>query len=162
MTRDRDSAQAKASTLVEALPWLARFHGCTVVLKYGGHSMTDPPLAASFAADVVFLRYAGQRPVVVHGGGPQINQHLDKLGIESAFAGGLRVTTPETMDVVRMVLVGQVQRDVVGLLNQHGPFAVGMSGEDAHLFSAERRDAIVDGQPVDIGLVGGDGDLTPE
>ncbi len=154
MTRDRQTAQSKAATLVEALPWLERFHGRTVVLKYGGHAMTDPSLAASFAADVVFLRYAGLRPVVVHGGGPQINKHLDKLGIESKFAGGLRVTTPETMDVVRMVLVGQVQRDVVGLLNQHGPFAVGLSGEDAHLFTAERRDAVVDGKPVDIGLVG--------
>jgi acetylglutamate kinase len=154
MTRNREMAQAKAATLVEALPWLERFHGRTVVLKYGGHAMTDPQLAASFAADVVFLRYAGLRPVVVHGGGPQINAQLDKLGIEPRFAGGLRVTTPETMDVVRMVLVGQVQRDVVGLLNQHGPFAVGMSGEDAHLFTAEKRFAIVDGDEVDIGLVG--------
>jgi acetylglutamate kinase len=154
MTRHRDVAEAKAATLVEALPWLERFHGRTVVLKYGGHAMTDPGLAASFAADVVFLRYAGLRPVVVHGGGPQINAQLDKLGIEPRFAGGLRVTTPETMDVVRMVLVGQVQREVVGLLNQHGPFAVGMSGEDAHLFTAEKRHAIVDGEPVDIGLVG--------
>jgi acetylglutamate kinase len=154
MTRHRDLAQSKAATLVEALPWLERFHGRTVVLKYGGHAMTDPGLAASFAADVVFLRYAGLRPVVVHGGGPQINAQLDKLGIEPKFAGGLRVTTPETMDVVRMVLVGQVQREVVGLLNQHGPFAVGMSGEDAHLFTAEKRYAIVDGEPVDIGLVG--------
>jgi acetylglutamate kinase len=154
MTRNRDMAQAKAATLVEALPWLERFHGRTVVLKYGGHAMADQALAASFAADVVFLRYAGLRPVVVHGGGPQINAQLDKLGIEPKFAGGLRVTTPETMDVVRMVLVGQVQREVVGLLNQHGPFAVGMSGEDAHLFTAEKRHAIVDGEPVDIGLVG--------
>ena len=103
------------------MPYLARFHGSTVVVKYGGHAMTDPALAASFAADVVFLRYAGLRPVVVHGGGPQINAQLDKLGIEPRFAGGLRVTTPETMDVVRMVLVGQVQREVVGLLNAHGP-----------------------------------------
>ncbi|HET9186970.1 MAG TPA: acetylglutamate kinase, partial [Acidothermaceae bacterium] len=149
MSRDRLLAQSKAATLVEALPWLERFHGRTVVLKYGGHAMTDPSLAASFAADVVFLRYAGLRPVVVHGGGPQINAQLDKLGIQPAFAGGLRVTTPETMDVVRMVLVGQVQRDVVGLLNQHGPFAVGLSGEDAHLFTAEKRPAIVDGEPVD-------------
>jgi len=154
MTRDRASAQAKAATLHEALPYLARFHGSTVVVKYGGHAMTDPALAASFAADIVFLRYAGLRPVVVHGGGPQINTHLDKLGIEPKFAGGLRVTTPETMHVVRMVLVGQVQRDVVGLLNTHGPFAVGLSGEDGHLFTAVRRPAIVAGLPVDIGLVG--------
>jgi acetylglutamate kinase len=161
MTRDRDTAQAKASTLVEALPWLARFHGRTVVVKYGGHAMTDPALAASFAADVVFLRYAGLRPVIVHGGGPQINTQLGKLGIEPKFAGGLRVTTAETMDVVRMVLVGQVQRDVVGLLNRHGPVAVGMSGEDAQLFTAERRDARVDCRPVDIGLVGDVVDVQP-
>ncbi len=153
-TKDLESAQAKAATLHEALPYLARFHGSTVVVKYGGHAMTDPVLAASFAADIVFLRYAGLRPVVVHGGGPQINVQLDKLGIEPAFAGGLRVTTPETMDVVRMVLVGQVQREVVGLLNVHGPFAVGLSGEDGQLFTAVRRPAIVDGEPVDIGLVG--------
>jgi acetylglutamate kinase len=154
MSRDRDSAQAKAATLHEALPYLSRFHGSTVVVKYGGHAMTDPALAASFAADVVFLRYSGLRPVVVHGGGPQINAQLDRLGIEPRFEGGLRVTTPETMDVVRMVLVGQVQRDVVGLLNAHGPFAVGLSGEDAHLFTAQRRAAVVDGVSVDIGLVG--------
>jgi acetylglutamate kinase len=154
VTRDRSSAQAKAATLHEALPYLARFHGSTVVVKYGGHAMTDSALAASFAADIVFLRYAGLRPVVVHGGGPQINAQLDKLGIEPKFAGGLRVTTPETMDVVRMVLVGQVQREVVGLLNAHGPFAVGLSGEDGHLFTASRRPAMVDGAPVDIGLVG--------
>jgi acetylglutamate kinase len=154
MSRDRSSAQAKAATLHEALPYLARFHGSTVVVKYGGHAMTDPALAASFAADIVFLRYAGLRPVVVHGGGPQINVQLDKLGIEPKFAGGLRVTTAETMDVVRMVLVGQVQRHVVGLLNAHGPFAVGLSGEDGRLFTATRRPAIVDGLPVDIGLVG--------
>jgi acetylglutamate kinase len=161
VSRDRSSAQVKASTLVEALPWLERFHGRTVVLKYGGHAMADPQLAASFAADVVFLRYAGLRPVVVHGGGPQINEQLDRLGIESQFTGGLRVTTAETMDVVRMVLVGQVQREVVGLLNRHGPFAIGMSGEDAHLFTAERRDAMVDGAPVDIGLVGDIVDVQP-
>src|SRR5690348_757813 len=154
MTRERKTAQAKAATLVEALPWLERFHGRTVVLKYGGHAMADPQLAASFAADVVFLRYAGLRPVVVHGGGPQIDAQLDRLGIERKFIGGLRVTTPETMDVVRMVLVGQVQREVVGLLNQHGPFAVGMSGEDAQLFTARRRHVMVDGAAVDIGLVG--------
>ena len=153
-SRDLESAQAKASTLHEALPYLARFHGCTVVVKYGGHAMTDPALAASFAADIVFLRYAGLRPVVVHGGGPQINTQLDALGIEAKFAGGLRVTTAQTMNVVRMVLVGQVQREVVGLLNAHGPFGVGLSGEDGQLFTAVRRPAIVDGEPVDIGFVG--------
>ena len=102
----------------------------------------------------MFLRYAGLRPVVVHGGGPQISAHLDRLGVPTTFRAGLRVTTPETMNVVRMVLTGQVNRDVVGLINRHGPFAVGMSGEDANLFTASRRGAIVDGEPVDIGLVG--------
>ena len=153
MTRT-EQALTKAGVLVEALPWLERFHGRTVVVKYGGHAMAEESLRRAFAEDVVFLRYAGIRVVVVHGGGPQINAHLDRLGIDQVFTGGLRVTTPETMDVVRMVLVGQVQRDIVGLLNQHGPFAVGISGEDAHLFTAERRPAIVDGEEVDIGLVG--------
>jgi len=153
MTRT-EHALAKAGVLVEVLPWLERFHGRTVVVKYGGHAMADESLRRAFAEDVVFLRYAGIRVVVVHGGGPQINAHLDRLGIDQVFTGGLRVTTPETMDVVRMVLVGQVQRDIVGLLNQHGPFAVGISGEDARLFTAERRPAIVDGEEVDIGLVG--------
>jgi acetylglutamate kinase len=153
MTRSVE-AQRKASVLVEALPWLERFHGRTIVVKYGGHAMADDVLRESFAEDIVFLRYAGIRVVVVHGGGPQINAHLDKLGIEQVFAGGLRVTTPETMDVVRMVLVGQVQREIVGLLNQHGAFAVGLSGEDARLFTATRRTAMVDGETVDLGLVG--------
>jgi acetylglutamate kinase len=153
MTRLTD-AHAKAVALVEALPWLERFHGRTIVVKYGGHAMADAALRETFAEDVVFLRYAGIRVVVVHGGGPQINAHLDRLGIEQVFAGGLRVTTPETMDIVRMVLVGQVQREIVGLLNQHGPFAVGVSGEDARLFTASRTHAVVDGESVDLGLVG--------
>jgi acetylglutamate kinase len=148
------AALPKAAALVEALPWLKRFSGRTVVVKYGGNAMTSDALRASFAEDVVFLRYAGVRVVVVHGGGPQITAHLDRLGLQSEFRGGLRVTTPETMQVVRMVLVGQVNSDVVSLVNEHGPFAVGLSGEDAQLFTAERRDAIVDGEPVDIGLVG--------
>ena len=148
------AALPKAAALVEALPWLERFSGRTVVVKYGGNAMTSPELQRAFAQDVVFLRYAGVRVVVVHGGGPQITAHLDRLGIESEFRGGLRVTTPETVEVVRMVLVGQVNSDVVGLVNAHGPFAVGLSGEDAQLFTAERRDAVVDGQPVDVGLVG--------
>ncbi|WP_425428120.1 acetylglutamate kinase [Allonocardiopsis opalescens] len=133
---------------------MQRFHGRTVVVKYGGHAMADRELREVFAQNIVFLRYAGIRVVVVHGGGPQINAHLDRLGVRSHFTAGLRVTTPETMDVVRMVLVGQVNRDVVGLVNQYGPFAVGMSGEDAHLFTAERKHALVDGEPVDIGMVG--------
>ncbi|MER6000046.1 acetylglutamate kinase [Nonomuraea angiospora] len=148
------SAQAKAESLIEALPWLTRFHGATIVIKYGGNAMTDESLKAGFAEDVVFLQHAGLRPVVVHGGGPQISSALARLGIESTFTAGLRVTTPEAMEVVRMVLVGQVNRDIVGLVNRHGPFAVGMSGEDAHLFTAVRKHAIVDGEPVDIGQVG--------
>jgi acetylglutamate kinase len=154
MTSRSVDYQQTAAALVEALPWLEQFHGKTVVVKYGGHAMTDEPLREAFAQDVVFLRYAGIRVVVVHGGGPQINAHLDRLGIEQKFAGGLRVTTPETMDVVRMVLVGQVQREIVGLLNAHGPFAVGLSGEDARLMTASRRPGIVEGEEVDIGLVG--------
>lgn len=152
----------KAQALVEALPWLARFSGRTVVIKYGGNAMTSAELAEAFAQDVIFLRYAGIRVVVVHGGGPQITAHLDRLGVASTFTGGLRVTTPETMQVVRMVLVGQVNRDVVGVLNGHGPFAVGMSGEDARLFTAQRRPALLDGQEVDVGLVGDVVDVQPE
>jgi acetylglutamate kinase len=153
-TAATQDALAKAATLIEALPWLERFHGQTVVIKFGGHAMTDDALCAAFAEDVVFLRYAGLRPVVVHGGGPQISEHLDRLGIESTFAAGLRVTTPEAMDVVRMVLTGQVNREVVGMINRHGPFAVGMSGEDANLLTATRAQATVDGVAVDLGQVG--------
>jgi acetylglutamate kinase len=154
LSRDLTAAQAKAATLIEALPWLARLHGATVVVKYGGHAMTEPHLRKAFAADMVFLRYAGIRPVVVHGGGPQISAMLGRLGIDSEFRGGLRVTTPEAMDVVRMVLVGQVGRELVGLINGYGPFAVGLSGEDAGLFTAVRRPAYVNGEAVDVGLVG--------
>lgn len=153
-TRPLDIATSKAATLVEALPWLERFRDALVVVKYGGNAMTDDTLKAAFAADIAFLRYAGLRVVVVHGGGPQIQQMLDRLGIESEFRGGLRVTTPEAMDVVRMVLTGQVSRELVGLINQHGSLAVGMSGEDAALFGARRRRAEVDGESVDLGLVG--------
>jgi len=147
-------AGAKAATLIDALPWLARFHGKVVVVKYGGNAMSSPRLRQAFAEDVVFLRYAGLRPVVVHGGGPQITEHLDRLGIPTEFRAGLRVTSAEAMQVVRMVLVGQVNRDIVNLINDHRPFAVGLSGEDGCLLTAERRPAIVDGEPVDIGQVG--------
>jgi len=156
------AALPKTQVLVEALPWLARFHGATVVIKYGGHAMSTPALREAFAEDVVFLRLAGIRVVVVHGGGPQITAHLDRLGVPSTFTGGLRVTTPETMQIVRMVLVGQVNRDVVGLVNNHGPFAVGLSGEDANMFTARRRGAVVDGEEVDIGLVGDVVEVAPE
>jgi acetylglutamate kinase len=157
-----ERALRKAAVLTEALPWLEQFHGKTVVVKYGGNAMVDDTLKRAFAEDIVFLRYAGLRPVVVHGGGPQISAMLERLGIDSEFKGGLRVTTEETMDVVRMVLVGQVQRELVGLLNQHGPLAVGLSGEDAGLFTAERYGPLVDGERVDIGLVGDVVKVRPE
>jgi acetylglutamate kinase len=144
----------KAEVLIEALPWLQEFSGALVVVKYGGNAMVDDTLKAAFAQDMVFLRQVGLRPVVVHGGGPQINAMLGRLGIPSEFRGGLRVTTPEAMEVVRMVLTGQVGRELVGLLNAHGPHAVGLSGEDGALLGAARRTAVVDGEPVDVGLVG--------
>jgi acetylglutamate kinase len=150
----RDEALAKAATLVDALPWLARFHDKIIVVKFGGNAMTSPELQAAFAEDVMFLRYAGLKPVIVHGGGPQITDHLNRLGIESQFRGGLRVTTPEMISVVRMVLTGHVNAEIVNLLNDHGSFAIGLSGEDASLLTAERRTALVDGEPVDLGQVG--------
>jgi acetylglutamate kinase len=149
-----EEAQAKAAVLAEALPWLREFQDAVVVVKYGGNAMVDDELRRAFAEDMVFLRLAGIRPVVVHGGGPQITSMLERLDMPGEFRGGLRVTTPETMDVVRMVLVGQVGRELVGLVNAHGPLAVGMSGEDARLFTAARRTARVDGEDVDVGLVG--------
>ncbi len=155
-------ATAKAATLAEALPWLKTYHGKTIVVKYGGNAMTDDTLKEAFARDIVFLRYAGFQPVVVHGGGPQISRMLDRLQIKSEFRGGLRVTTPEAMDVVRMVLVGQVGRELVGLINSHGPLAVGLSGEDAGLFTAEPANTIVDGEEVDLGLVGEVARVRPE
>ncbi|MFG2833835.1 acetylglutamate kinase [Streptomyces zaomyceticus] len=136
------------------VPWSEELQGRTVVLKCGGSTLVDPALRRSFAQDVVELWHAGLHPVVVHGGGPQISSMLDRLALEVRFEAGMRVTTPEAMDVVRMVLTGQVQRDLVGAINAHGPFAVGMSGEDAHTLTAERRPAWVDGRPVDIGFVG--------
>jgi acetylglutamate kinase len=152
----------KAATLAGALPWLMKYHGKVIVVKYGGNAMTDDTLKTAFAEDIAFLRYAGFKPIVVHGGGPQISRMLDRLGIESEFRGGLRVTTPEAMDVVRMVLVGQVQRELVGLINQHGHIAVGLSGEDAGLFTAEATGTVVDGEEVDLGLVGEVSRVRPE
>ncbi|GAA5195803.1 acetylglutamate kinase [Arthrobacter gyeryongensis] len=156
-TRENTSmsdAQDKAATLIEALPWIQRFAGTTMVIKYGGNAMVNEELRRAFAEDVVFLHHVGIHPVVVHGGGPQINSMLGRLGIESEFKGGLRVTTPEAMDVVRMVLTGQVGRELVGLINSHGPYAVGMSGEDGGLLRAVRTGTVVDGEEVDLGLVG--------
>ncbi|WP_454084704.1 acetylglutamate kinase [Georgenia sp. Marseille-Q6866] len=144
----------KAEVLLQALPWLRRFAGTRVVIKYGGNAMVDENLQRAFAADVLFLHQVGMQPVVVHGGGPQISAMLDRLQIASEFRGGLRVTTPEAMAVVRMVLTGQVQRDLVSLLNVDTAHAVGISGEDGGLLRAERRTAVVDGEPVDVGLVG--------
>jgi acetylglutamate kinase len=132
------NAAEKTSILVEALPYIRRFGGTTVVVKYGGNAMSDD--LTTFAQDVVLLHSVGIKVVVVHGGGPQIKSMLDKLGIESRFVGGLRVTDAETLDVVRMVLVGKVNRDIVGALNQHGPIAVGVSGEDTSLLQVTARD----------------------
>ena len=147
-------AARKAEALVEALPWIQRFAGTRMVIKYGGNAMINDQLREAFAQDIVFLHHMGVHPVVVHGGGPQINAMLDRLGVESEFRGGLRVTTSETMDIVRMVLTGQVGRELVGLINSHGRYAVGLSGEDGQLLRASRRGTVVDGHEVDLGLVG--------
>jgi acetylglutamate kinase len=144
----------KAQVLAEALPWLKQLHGKIVVIKYGGNAMTEDTLRHAFAADMAFLRNCGVHPVVVHGGGPQISAMLRRLGIQGDFKGGFRVTTPEVLDVARMVLFGQVGRELVNLINAHGPYAVGITGEDAQLFTAVRRSVTVDGVATDIGLVG--------
>lgn len=146
--------QQKVSVLIDAMPWIEKFTGAIVVVKYGGSAMVDATLKAAFARDIVHLRLLGLKPVVVHGGGPQITQMLDKLGIPNEFKGGFRVTTPEAMDVVRMVLTGQVSRELVGLINAQGPHAVGLSGEDAGLLEAKKRKASIDGEDIDVGLVG--------
>ena len=153
-TTTPDEAAAKAAVLIESLPWITRFSGRVIVVKFGGNAMISPELTAAFAEDVVFLRTVGVRPVVVHGGGPQISAMLARLGIASEFRGGYRVTTPEVMDVVRMVLTGQVGRDLVGAINLHGPLATAISGEDGGLFAGRRRTALVDGEEVDLGQVG--------
>lgn len=161
MTVSPGDDHAKAAILAESLPWIRANQGAVIVIKYGGNAMTQAELQAAFAADVVLLRLVGLRPVVVHGGGPQIGAMLDRLGVTSEFVGGLRRTTPEVMEVVGMVLVGQVQRELVGLLNLHGDFAVGLSGEDAGLFTATRTFATIEGEQVDIGLVGDVVDVRP-
>ncbi|WP_078312315.1 MULTISPECIES: acetylglutamate kinase [unclassified Mycobacterium] len=155
-------APKKARVLAEALPWLKKLHGAIVVIKYGGNAMTDDALKTAFAEDMVFLRNCGIHPVVVHGGGPQITSMLKKLGVSGEFKGGFRVTTPEVLDIARMVLFGQVGRELVGLINSHGPYAVGITGEDAQLFTAVRRTATVDGVETDIGLVGDVAQVNPE
>src|SRR5690625_3446229 len=148
------TAHQKAEVLVEALPWLERFHGAVVVIKFGGNAMVDDELKPAFADDIVFLHHAGLLPVVVHGRGPPTTATLDRLDIASTFPGGLRGTTPETMRGVRMVLAGQASRELVSLMNQHGPYAVALSGEDGLLLGARRRRATVGGKNVDVGLVG--------
>lgn len=153
---------AKAGTLIEALPWLMQYAGKIVVIKYGGNAMIDDELKLAFAQDIVFLRQAGLKPVVVHGGGPQISSMLKRLDIKSEFRGGLRVTSAEAMDVVRMVLVGQVGRELVNLINRYAPFAVGLSGEDAGLFTAEPKLIEVDGEEVDLGQVGDVASVNPK
>ncbi|MBK4152233.1 acetylglutamate kinase [Corynebacterium macginleyi] len=154
--------QERATVLAEALPWLQHFRDRIVVVKYGGNAMVDEELKKAFAADMVFLRTIGAKPVVVHGGGPQINSMLEKLGMEGEFKGGFRVTSPEIMDVVRMVLFGQVGRGLVNLINSHGPYAVGTSGEDAGLFRATKRLVDVKGEATDIGMVGDIVEVNPE
>lgn len=151
---DAELAHVKASTLIESLPWLKRFHGQVMVIKFGGNAMVDPDLQRTFAEDIVYLRFAGIKPVVVHGGGPQISAMLERLGIPSVFRGGYRVTSPEAMDVVRMVLTGQISRDIVSHINEHGPLAAALSGEDAGLFEGRKRGVEIDGELVDLGLVG--------
>src|SRR3712207_1864891 len=153
-THDPEGDRQKVAVLTGALPWLKEFHGNVVVIKYGGHAMVDEECRRAFAEDMVFLRTCGILPVVVHGGGPQVTAMLGRLGIASEFRGGLRVTTEETIDVVRMVLTGQVGPEVVGLINEHGGRAVGLSGEDGGLMTAARTHAVVDGELVDVGLVG--------
>jgi len=144
------NATEKARILMEALPYIKRYHGRTVVVKYGGAAMEDPELRASFASDIVLMRYVGMNPVVVHGGGPQISAHIKKLGGQPSFVGGYRVTTAEDLEVVRMVLVGTINKDIVSLVNRHGTLAAGVSGEDGNLIIVRKKD-----HPAgDLGFVG--------
>jgi acetylglutamate kinase len=147
-------AAAKASVLIESLPWLQRFAGKTIVVKFGGNAMVDDDLKRAFAEDMVYLRHAGIRPVVVHGGGPQISAELATRGISSEFRGGYRVTTPEIMAVVEDVLGRVVNGELVDLINEHGAYGVALSGRTQDLFGGRRRGAVVQGETVDLGLVG--------
>ncbi|HEU5306881.1 MAG TPA: acetylglutamate kinase [Acidimicrobiia bacterium] len=140
MTNPATEVLEKAHVLAEALPYIREFTGRTVVVKYGGHAMADPALADLFAQDVVLMRLVGMNPVVVHGGGPQISDLMQRLGKQPEFVDGLRVTDAESVDIVRMALVGKVNREIVAALNQHGSYAVGLSGEDAGLIKVEMRD----------------------
>ena len=154
------SQKERAKVLIEVLPYIRRFNGATIVIKYGGHAMVDEQLKQQFALDVILLKYVGMNPVVVHGGGPQIGDFLKKLSIKSEFVDGLRVTDRQTMDVVEMVLVGKVNKEIVNLINQNGGVAVGLSGKDGKLISARKmkylRKRGVDVAPeiIDMGMVG--------
>ena len=154
MTIEHEHAAADVATLLQALPYIQRFSGATIVVKFGGNAMVDDDLKAAFAEDMAYLHFAGIRPVVVHGGGPQISARLKELGIASSFAGGYRVTTPETMSVVKDVLTTQVSVELADLVDGHGDLSTILSGETGGLFTAERRGAVVNGELVDIGLVG--------
>lgn len=145
---------AKVETLIEALPWMQRYHGEIVVVKFGGNAMVDPELIDAFAEDIAFLRHAGVRPVVVHGGGPHISRMLDRVGIASEFRAGYRYTNAEAIEIVRMVLGGQVARELVAAINEVAPVATGISGEDAGLFQARRKTHDQAGEPIDLGYVG--------
>lgn len=151
---DQATASGKAATLIEALPWLKRFHGQIIVVKFGGNAMVDEDLGRAFAEDMVFLHYVGVKPVVVHGGGPQISRALAKKGITSEFKGGYRVTNTEAIAVVRDVLIDEVNAELVTRINEHGPLALGLSGEDESLFTGTRRGVVVDGEEVSLGFVG--------
>ena len=151
---DPAEASSKAATLVESLPWLRRFRDQIVVIKYGGNAMISDELQNAFAEDIAYLRYVGVQPVVVHGGGPQISSMLERLDIPSEFKGGYRVTSTEAISVVRMVLTGQINPQLVAKINSHGPMATGLSGEDAGLFGGRRRGVVIDGADVDPGRVG--------
>ncbi|MDR1386070.1 MAG: acetylglutamate kinase [Propionibacteriaceae bacterium] len=156
-----EPTRRRVEALIEALPWVERYAGRTIVVKYGGNAMIDDELKRAFADDIVFLRRCGIKVVVVHGGGPQITDMMNRLSIPFEFKAGRRVTTAQSIDIIRMVLVGQVGRELVNLINAHGPLAVGMSGEDAGLFLARPATVEVDGQDVDLGLVGEVAEVRP-
>ncbi|MDZ8171350.1 acetylglutamate kinase [Microbacterium xanthum] len=159
---DPTTASARVEAMIESLPWLQRFRDQIIVIKYGGNAMVSDELQEAFAADIAYLRYVGVKPVIVHGGGPQISSMLDRLAIPSEFKGGYRVTTTEAISVVRMVLTGQINPQLVAKINAHGPLATGLSGEDAGLFTGRRRGVMLDGVEHDLGRVGDVVDVDPQ